>query len=190
MPSRGEAPIMNELSRSQIIRCFVTLTFFGMFIDFFTNGVLKILWFWIYVTVYVGIAATLYNYLLTTSWRPFALKLNLSFLAGAALAHLCLTGHSHLRNYEMSLIADPPITLESPEFPDHLVVASESLQTVLEKSADLKHIPITVQVVQNYANWVWKSGSLALSSATGAPTHYSGMQAENQRLPWCLIRWF
>jgi hypothetical protein len=201
---------MNEMPRSKIILGFATLFFLGALLDFITNGVLKIQWLSIYATVYVGIAATLYNYALTTPWQKNAVKLTITFLIGAGTGHLLFTGQTDTRNYEMMLTANAPITLESPDFADPLLITSTPLQSLIdENKIDLKKIPIVVLVVKNYgclqsfkiksiagidvtadaeANWVWKP-SLRHVSATQS-THYSGVEEENRHLPWCLIHWF
>jgi hypothetical protein len=196
-----------QITRSRLIRAYVSFAALGVGVDCLINGVLKILWLIIYGPVYLGIAASIYNYLHVSRWRPFAWTMAVAFLSGAALGHLALTGRAQIRVYQMKLVSDAPITLQSPEFSDCLFVTSDRLRNALAQRASQENIPVAIQVIRNYgciesfkvtsvagvdvmsdpqAMWVWKP--VAEFPARGAA--HSGMKEENQRLPWCRIRWF
>ena len=198
------------MNRAKLILALVLSAILGVGVDFFVNGVLKIIWVGIYGAVYVTIGATLYNYALSTRWRSFGLAVTIAtgFLLGTACGHVAFEGRSKVRNYEMNLVSTDPILLQSPDFSDGLFVSSDRLQAALAgKPSAQRDIPVTVQVIQSYgciqsfkvasvagvdvisdpqASWVWKP-------VPGTPVRdipHAGMKEENQRLIWCRIQWF
>lgn len=197
------------MSRVKPIFAIIVSALFGVGVDFLVNGVLKIIWIAIYGAVYVTIAATLYNYALSTRWRSFGLALTISavFLLGTALGHIAFQGKTQVRVYSMNLVSTEPILLRSPDFSDGLFVTSEKLHAELAKPGSPRVIPVRILVVQSYgcvqsfkvasvagvdvitdpqASWVWKV--VPGTSVRGKAS--VGMKEENQRLPWCLIQWF
>ena len=216
MNTRQSSDPKYQLTQQKQILSFLLFALAGVLTDFLVCGVFKILWITIYAAVYLGLAATLYNYVLESFWHRFVFQVSIGFLVGAGVGHVILTGWTSQRNYSMKIVSDKPITLESPEFSDRLFVSSKKLSQKIEGHAGGATFPISILVVKNYgciasfkisavdnidvmldpeATWVWKSQAgfaspdAGINSLTVDGTK-SGMQEENSRLPWCLIQWF
>jgi hypothetical protein len=177
----------------------------GGVVDFLVNGVLKILWIPIYGPVYISISLAIYNYILRSRRSSFALKGAISFLIGAAIGHLVLTGRKEVRVYPMNLTNDNPISLRSPSFSQSLLITSDKVRNAIgDRKSD---IPVTIQIVKDFgciqsfkvatvagvdvmfdtsADWVWRDEKIVSVPSGG----FSGMDEENLKLLWCRIRWF
>jgi hypothetical protein len=201
-----------EWTPSQIL---VGLPVLGFCVDFILNGVLKVIWFPIYATVYFGLAVSFYNYFHKSRLRPWATGASCLFLTGTALGHLFWTGRAELRTYSMSIVSQSPFELRAPEFSDTLFVMSDKLLAKLGDQTALGSppVPVTIEVIKDYgcirsfkvarvagvdvmkdpgANWVWRPADRQTTEERAASAHVlkAGIEEENQRLLWCRIKWF
>jgi hypothetical protein len=178
---------------------FLAVFFLGILLDFITNGVLKITWTGVFCIIYFALAVNLYNYFQHGDLHRYSIPLAFTLVVGATLGHLFFTQKPHLQNFEMTRVSDSPLTLQSPDFSDRLIIVSEKLQAALASKGEPQKVSVSIQVVKGYgciesfkvdsiegvdlasdtaSQWVWKSVPGALAPRLN-PYRY-----------WCWIRWY
>jgi len=180
----------------------------GAFTDFLFGGVFRIVWFALYVTFYITCASTLYTYVDRSRAQTHARNAALLFLGAALLTHVIFLGWKETRDYPMSLLKYPPVTLQSPRIAQSLVIESAGVERLLPEKNLTQNIDVKVEVIKDYgcirsfrvksvagidvmtdrdATWTLRDD---IPPATDKSTHYDGLNEENARIPWCNFRWY
>lgn len=181
-----------------------TCAFLGVLLDFIFNGVLKIVWIWIYAPAYLTAATILVARLSKTRHKPVANEAAGLMILGALALHLLFTGAIRQSVYPMDLSLTEPVTFRSDLWPQRLIVLSDQLSKHLTGMPSTKALPVVIERIADYgctrssvvvsvagvdvrvdpdARWTWKTDPLAAAS-------FEGPGFEDRGLPWCRIRFY
>jgi hypothetical protein len=174
--------------------------------DFFVNGVLKIVWFVIYGPIYLAAAMALAGYLLGKNRRSELGTGLFALFFGSALIHLALSGHVVRWPYFTHLKSLAPVTLASVDWPQSLLVTSAQVSSALVKLPLESAVPIVIYEITDYgcirsfqvdtvggidvrldsdASWVWKLKPQDKNSEIAV-----GPGSEDRKFPWCWFRFY
>jgi hypothetical protein len=196
-------------SRSIFILISVASLLLGIGTDFIVSGVLKIVWAWIYVTLYLTLASAYLSYLHQTQLSARASRIAGIFLLSCFLGHWSFSQTTELRTYPMDLPRDAQedsrIALHSQLLSRTLFITSDSVKKKLDQENVRVGIPVKIQVTKNYgcidsfrvkevdgvdvmfdqdAFWTWRQEGVAPSDTS----KLQGLDEENHQRSWCLIR--
>lgn len=185
--------------------------FAGALLDFIFNGVFKIVWIVIYGPAYLAAIKVLIAKLANTPLKAFTRPLVGAFLSGALLIHILLTSHASKLVYKMAVVSTDPITLQSADWEQKLILQSDRLSEALRSGLDASPVAVVLArttnygctvklVIQNVAGidiiddpksrWVWKSSPMPRQNGDEPLHSTGGPGSEDQSLPWCRYKFY